>query len=189
MMAVGAITAILSPVGLVVAAVVALGAAWATNFLGIRDITKSVFDFIKSVFDKLVNFISDSFERLKKVIDYIKKAVAGIGKVAVEGITVGVETKEGFGVGGTSIPSHAAGIRYVPETGLALIHKGEGVLNPEENKAYQSGSKGGISVIIDKIIVGDNVDKVKMKVMATEAFEEAAREYSRNGNYLVPGMA
>jgi len=175
-----AITTLLSPIGLVVIAVAGLATAWATNFLGIRDITKSVIDFVKSVFDKLVKFISDSFERLKKVIDFIKKAVAGIGKVVIEGAIVGPTTPEGFGIGGTSIPSHQTGIGYVPRTGLALLHQGEGVLNPEQNKAYQAGAKS-LTININNPVVRNDSDISKIKQQVGIAFEEFIRQYGRKG--------
>ena len=184
----GAIGLIISPIGLVIAAVAGLAIAWKTNFLGIRDITKSVIDFVKSVFDKLVKFIIASFERLKKVIDFIKKAVAGIGKIAVEGITVGPETKESFGIGGTSVPSHAEGISYVPKTGLALIHEGEGVLNKAENKAYQAGAKS-YTININNPVVRNDDDISRMREQFEESIKKLIPEFNRSGNYSVPGMA
>jgi len=195
MMAVGAITAILSPVGLVVAAVIALGVAWATNFGGIRDITKSVWEFVKGVFDKLVNFISESFERLKKIIDFIKKAVAGIGKAATEGVTVGPETSEGFGVGGTSVgdaiakagpPFHATGIDYVPRKAFYGLDPGEKVLKASEARAYDQ-RQTTFSPNIQVTVQGDG-DAGKIKQVVEQALNEAARQYNRRGFEMVPGI-
>ena len=179
-----AITAILSPVGLVVAAVAGLAVAWATNFLGIKDITKSVWEFVKSVFDKLVNFISESFERLKKIIAAIKAVVAGLVTAATKGVTIGVETPAGFGIGGTSVPSHAAGISYVPQTGLALLHKGEAVIPASQN---QAGSKS-YSPTIYITVEGDG-DESKIRRVIEQALEDNSREFYRSGNLLIPGMA
>lgn len=47
------LAALLSPVGLVVAAVAALGVAWATNFLGIRDLTAQAWDYIQPALSQL----------------------------------------------------------------------------------------------------------------------------------------
>ena len=48
----GAFAALASPVGLVVVAVAALGAAWATNFMGIRDVTMPVVNAIMLAFQR-----------------------------------------------------------------------------------------------------------------------------------------
>ena len=49
--AVGTVLAVLTgPIGLVIAGVALLGTAWATNFLGIRDITASAWEWIKNTF-------------------------------------------------------------------------------------------------------------------------------------------
>jgi hypothetical protein len=55
---VGALGLLVSPLGLITAGVALLGAAWAGNWLGIRDVVTAVWnDFIKPVFDILVNYL------------------------------------------------------------------------------------------------------------------------------------
>lgn len=56
---VGAIGLLISPIGLVVAGVVALGAAWATNWGGIQEKTQTVIGFI-------TGFITSSFQSLQE---------------------------------------------------------------------------------------------------------------------------
>lgn len=51
--------ALTGPIGLVAAAVVALGVAWSTNFAGIRDATASVFESIQSIISSAWGFIQD----------------------------------------------------------------------------------------------------------------------------------
>ena len=179
-----AIGLICSPIGLVVAAVAALGVAWATNFGGIRDITKSVWEFVKSVFDKLVKFISDSFERLKKIIAAIKKVVAGIGG---ETTTGAINVQSSIVQATKGLPTHQEGISYVPKTGPALIHEGEGVLSKAENKAYQAGAKSYSPTVYVTVQGNGNVDDIKEAV--NKALEESTRQFNRTGNVLIPGMA
>lgn len=59
---VGTILAFLTwPIGLVIAGVVLLFTAWQTNFLGIQDIVKSAWEFIKLVFDTWLESIIEIF--------------------------------------------------------------------------------------------------------------------------------
>ncbi len=50
--------ALISPIGLVVTAITALGLAWATNFLGIRDITTEAWMAIQAAIQTVVEFIA-----------------------------------------------------------------------------------------------------------------------------------
>lgn len=54
-------TTLTGPIGLIILAVGALVAAWTTNFLGIRDVTKTVIEFIKTKIDAGLAFIEDRF--------------------------------------------------------------------------------------------------------------------------------
>ena len=49
-----AVAALASPIGLVVAAVIALGIAWSTNFMGLKDLTMPIIDGIVAGFDRAV---------------------------------------------------------------------------------------------------------------------------------------
>lgn len=66
---IGASIAALSlPITLIVGAAIALGIAWQTNFLGIRDITKNVIDFLKKIIKSGLDFISSFWDKNGKQI-------------------------------------------------------------------------------------------------------------------------
>lgn len=72
--ALGTVLAVLTgPVGLVIAGVALLGTAWATNFLGIRDITASVWEWIKTTFSSGIAWIMETvgpfLEQVRKFWD------------------------------------------------------------------------------------------------------------------------
>lgn len=58
----GVLTALTGPVGIVIAAVVALAAAWATNFGGIRDKTQEIMGAIGTIISSVWNFIRGLWE-------------------------------------------------------------------------------------------------------------------------------
>ncbi|MCK4328336.1 phage tail tape measure protein [candidate division WOR-3 bacterium] len=192
-----AIAAIISPIGLVVVAVAGLAIAWKTNFMGIQDKTKAVVEFLKGLFAKLVKFASDSFGRLIKIIDAVKKAITSIiesfkniklgsNKVSVSGIG---NIQESIAQATKGLPSHQKGISYVPETGLAYLHEGEGVLDREENRAYRSGGAKSYTININNPVVRDDGDIDKIKQQVREVMNETTRQFNRTGNVLIPGMA
>lgn len=173
------------PIGLIILAVTGLALAWKTNFLGIRDVTKSVFEFIKKVFASLVKFISDSFERLKKIIAAIKKVVAGLGGETTTGainvqtsIEAATPVEPGF---------HATGIVNVPRKAFYGLDPGERVLTAEENKSYDQRQSQTYSPTVQVTVQGDG-DAAKIKQAVEQALDEAARQYSRRGFETVPGI-
>lgn len=172
------------PIGLVILAVAGLAIAWKTNFLGIRDITKSVFEFIKRVFASLVKFISDSFERLKKVIDYIKKIVAGLGGETVTG-AINVQASIAAATPGIEPGFHQTGIANVPRKAFYGLDPGERVLTAEENKTYDQRSTYSPTVHIT--VQGDG-DAAKIKQAVEQALDESTRQYNRKGFETVPGI-
>ena len=184
-----AVTAIISPIGLVIAAVVGLAVAWKTNFLGIRDITGSVIDFVKGVFDKLVKFISKAFERLKTVINFIKKVLGGLGTPQVDVAPASPEPSVGDALAAATpagdVAYHATGIRNVPRKGLYGLDPGERVLTAEENKSYDQ--RQTFSPTVQVTVQGDG-DAGKISRAIDRALNEAARQYNRKGFELIPGI-
>jgi len=83
-------------------------------------------------------------------------------------------------------PTLATGTPLVTKTGLAVIDKGEAVLTPEQNKAYQAGAKS-YSPTVYITVQGDG-DAAKIKQVVEQALNEAARQYNRRGFEMVPGI-
>lgn len=82
---------------------------------------------------------------------------------------------------GQLLPELQTGTPLVTKTGLAVIDKGEAVLTPQQNKAYQSGGKTEINININNPIVRNDDDIVKIRREVNKAIEEAIRQYGRSG--------
>ena len=95
-----AIAVAMGPVGLITLAVAALRLAWATNFLGIRDKTKAVFDFVHRIYSsklgwllpggaliKALSFLArhwkEIFGGIRDFTSGVWDAITGIGKTAI----------------------------------------------------------------------------------------------------------
>jgi len=70
---IAAISPLVITVGLITAAVGALYIAWQTNFLGIQDITKTVFDWLKTKFQELLDYIGPT---VNNMVESFKKTWA-----------------------------------------------------------------------------------------------------------------
>lgn len=91
---IGAISAVIAvlggPITVVIGLVALLAAAWAINFLGIRDITAKVVDTIKSLFFGLVNFlgpfvadwINNYINIFNLLVPFLNKAGLDMNKIA-----------------------------------------------------------------------------------------------------------
>ena len=196
------------PIGLIILAVTGLALAWKTNFLGIRDITAKVIDFVKELFNKfivVINAIKDKIVAIiKGIVEGVASAIEKVKNIATGGISVGPAAPAGFGIGGTSTPSymtdefytpgifknHAAGINYIPKNEIALLHEGEGVLNKEENRAYRSGANASYSptIHINNPVVRNDNDLTSMRRMLEQVLDEKKRQFFRSGQELAPGM-
>jgi len=88
----------------------------------------------------------------------------------------------------TEPPKLATGTPLVKKAGVAIIDKGEAVLTPEQNKAYQAGGKS-YTININNPVVRSDDDISKMRQQFEDSINGLSTEYSRSGNYLIPGMA
>jgi len=88
----------------------------------------------------------------------------------------------------TEPPKLATGTPLVRKAGIAQIDKGEAVLTPEQNKAYQAGGKS-IIVNINNPVVRNDDDISKMREQFEQSINGLVPEFGRTGNYAVPGMA
>lgn len=64
---------IISPIGLVIAAIAGLAIAWKTNFLGLQDATKAAVDIIKPLFESIVEGAKQLFEGVSEWVNRIKE--------------------------------------------------------------------------------------------------------------------
>jgi uncharacterized protein YukE len=91
---IGAISAVIAvlggPITVIIGLVALLAAAWTTNFLGIRDKTKTVVDFIKKLFFDMVNFlgplvvnwINSYIKVFNFLIPFLNKAGLNLNEIA-----------------------------------------------------------------------------------------------------------
>jgi len=136
-----------------------------------------------------VKSITDEYTGLINKIDAVGKAVEEAAKKAAsEAFLAATPTIAETGYVPDYIPKLKTGASYISKTGLALIHEGEGVLDPVENKAYQSGARS-ITVHINNPVVRNDDDISKIRQQFEEAINGLIPEFGRSGNYTVPGMA
>ena len=85
--------------------------------------------------------------------------------------------------GSSETPSYAVGTPYVPETGLALIHKGEAVIPANQNTTNNQNYSP--SVVVN---VSGNGNVAEIKRAVQDALNDSKRQFSRRGFELAPGM-
>ena len=88
----------------------------------------------------------------------------------------------------SEVPKLGTGTPMVKKSGVAIIDKGEGVLTPEQNKAYQAGGKS-YTININNPVVRNDDDISRMREQFEESIKKLIPEFNRSGNYSVPGMA
>lgn len=93
----GVIAALLSPIGLVIAGVAALTAAWVTNFGGIRDKTKEILDSISQIISAVLEFVTGLWENnFLGIQDIVKQGWALIERVFSDALDLIVGVFEVF---------------------------------------------------------------------------------------------
>jgi hypothetical protein len=200
LMAAAAFSALLSPIGLVIAAITALIAAvagfviaWKNDWGGIKTWTLDLVETIKSYFTGLVDYIGNIMNRITDIISGVINKAKSIGQSIAKFFGGGqgepeTVTATGQQVSLEKIPIHQHGIDYVPKTGLALIHEGEAVLNKIDAESYRKGNMGmSYNPSISITIQGDG-DESKIRRAVEQALNESARQFRRTGYELIPGM-
>ncbi|MBZ0295000.1 MAG: phage tail tape measure protein, partial [Anaerolineae bacterium] len=102
-------------------------------FSGIWDSVKTGIEAFKTGINEAFNWIKTNvinpiIARINEFITLINNLGSGLG------INIGL-----IGTEGMSLPELAAGISYVPRDMIAMIHQGEAVLTPEQNRARMDG--------------------------------------------------
>jgi hypothetical protein len=200
LMAAAAFSALLSPIGLVVAAITLLISAvagfviaWKNDWGGIKTWTLDLVETIKSYFTGLVDYISKILNRITDIISGVINKAKSIGQSIAKFFGGGQEEPEtvtatGQQVSLEKIPIHQTGIDYVPKTGLALIHEGEAVLKKMDADIYRRGGLGSsYSPTVNVTVQGDG-DESKIRRAVEQALNESARQFRRTGYELIPGM-
>lgn len=163
----------------------AIKSATIDPFVAGINLLKNIFDTlwtkVKDVFGKVKDWIFDkigkAIEKISSFIDWIKDAIGWLRNLAQE--SSGSAAAKAGGVNaimGYSGATYDVGTNYVPETGLALIHKGEAVI-PADRNPHNKGYKGfmGGNVIVNSLVVREEAD---IKKVAKELFKlqkQAAR--------------
>lgn len=181
------------PIGLVILAITGLALAWKTNFMGIQEKTKAVIDFVKKLFSGFINFITGIKDKISGVISGIANVIGnlidklkGTKTTTEEVITPGIIGDAIIAASPSGeIPFHQTGIKYVPRKAFYGLDPGERVLTKEENIKYDQ--QKSYSPTVNITVQGDG-DASKIKQIVEQALEESARQYSRKGYELVPGI-
>jgi hypothetical protein len=159
---VAALLALLSPINLIIAAAALLGAAWAGNWGGIREITASVIDFIMGVITVLAETfnsvilpqIQEAFNNLTEALNSMGLNWGDVWNAIVEAIKI-VGIAIGVVIGGiiTIIVGLVSGFASALATATSLFD--------EFGRAFTSIIEGiatlfaGFATLIEGIMIGD----------------------------------
>jgi hypothetical protein len=108
---------------------------------------------LQGVFRALVSPITLVISAVKSLISYWGTLMSKIRSFKMPDWvkTAGSKISNAIGFGGGK--SHAGGLSNVPYNGYqATLHKGERVLTPEENEAYNRGGRSGVNVSFEGAI-------------------------------------
>lgn len=120
-----------------------------------------------SEMDRLIKIEGE--DRVTPVVNQIQTALNSLHDKTVTITTIHQSVYAGAPAGGESGPapegSFASGTRWVPKTGLYVLHQGEEVRTPSEVKRERSGGitvKGDINVIIPETAAPQSPDDYRM---------------------------
>lgn len=161
---IAALTALLSPAGLVLAAIAAIAAiafVVIKNWEPIKGFFSDLWAGINAGWENFKNGFISGWESLKNSVSQICKSLVNSVISAINGMIRGMNRiqmdvpswvpllggkKFGFNI--PEIPAYAKGTPYVPETGLAVLHKGEAVI-PASKNSRTGGGNGSMTIIIE----------------------------------------
>lgn len=90
------ISAIMGPIGIVVAGVAAFAAAWSTNFAGIRDTVSSIFGSVKEIITTIWNAIKSVWDNnllgIRTIVETVWNAIEGIFRTVFGNIEAAFKT-------------------------------------------------------------------------------------------------
>ncbi|MBA7556539.1 hypothetical protein ES705_49251 [subsurface metagenome] len=152
---------------------------------------------IKMHFKPLLDSLVDDINRLTGVWKVMAEAnLASLKESMYEQISVIkygyeeylkiLESMGGGTDGGAIFPSYQTGIRYVPKTGLAVIHRGEEI-NPPGQRSYDQRKYSNVVNVYNPVVRNDD-DIYKIKKVVKDALDEDGRQSYRQGNEIMLGV-
>jgi hypothetical protein len=97
---------------------------------------------LRDLFRAVGNAVGWVIDKVAKLIGFLGDVISAVGR-ALKALGELVDTSNAVKAPGrfSNLPGHATGIDFVPETGPAILHRGETVLSPSMSLA--SGGRGG----------------------------------------------
>ena len=158
----GTMLPIIAVIALVVAAVIALKVAWDNNFLGIRDKTQAVMDFVKSKIESIKNTFETVKAKCSEFVESIKNMWQGIKNSIANNPIVATVTKVVNNVAGKSDKGQksAWGTKRVVGNDVPYrLHDGERVLSRVEADRYDKGQNTqGVNIVVNGLTVREEAD-------------------------------
>lgn len=165
--------------GAVAVAVGLLAIAWSNNLGDIQGKTEAVLGVVTGLWDTFSSFFRGLWEGLggpvsaalavitapiRGLIELAQRAIGWLQNLGVARPSTNVSANHASGgnyLGGAGVDSYATGTSFVPQTGLALLHRGEAVVPASENRGRGRG--GDVHIHFDGPVYGmtDFSDKVR----------------------------
>jgi hypothetical protein len=113
----------------------------------IPNLLDSIINFIHELGPAINNFVDGFIQAVTKMVNFAVSAfeyILNIGVDVINGLISAANTVPGVSIGYASkvsiprfVPAYEVGTNYVPNDGLAYLHKGEAVVPKKYNQPYQ----------------------------------------------------